>query len=40
MSHILIPLPLAGFDPTETAVPWKVLSERGHKITFATPDGS
>ena len=39
MSRVLIPLPAQGFDPTEAAVPWKVLSVRGHEIIFATPDG-
>ncbi len=39
MSKILIPLPATGFDPTETAVPWKVLSDRGHEILFTSPDG-
>jgi putative intracellular protease/amidase len=39
MARVLIPLPTLGFDPTEAAVPWKVLSERGHEIVFATPDG-
>ena len=39
MSRILIPLPARGFDPTEAAVPWKVLSARGHEVIFATPDG-
>jgi protease I len=39
MSRVLIPLPARGFDPTEAAVPWKVLSERGHEVVFATPDG-
>lgn len=39
MSRVLIPLPTRGFDPTEAAVPWKVLSERGHEVVFATPDG-
>ena len=39
MSKILIPLPTRGFDPTETAVPWKVLSDRGHEIIFTTPGG-
>jgi len=36
---ILIPLPSYGFDPTEAAVPWKLLSEKGFDITFATPNG-
>ncbi len=40
MSRVLIPLPLAGFDPTEVAVPWKVLSSLGHDIIFMSPDGS
>jgi len=40
MSKVLIPLPLVGFDPTEVAVPWKVLSSAGHEVVFATPDGS
>ena len=39
MTRVLIPLPAHGFDPTEAAVPWKVLSERGHEVVFATPDG-
>ena len=39
MSTVLIPLPARGFDPTETAVPWKVLSERGHQVIFTSPDG-
>ena len=34
-----MPLPTRGFDPTEAAVPWKVLSARGHDVSFATPDG-
>ncbi|MDV6237856.1 DJ-1/PfpI domain protein, partial [Leptospira ellisii] len=25
---ILIPLPSADFDPTESAVPWQILTER------------
>lgn len=39
MATILMPLPARDFDPTETGVPWRVLSERGHTIFFATPDG-
>ncbi len=37
---ILIPIPSYGFDPTEAAVPWKLLSENGFSITFATPKGA
>ena len=36
---ILIPLPSYGFDPTETAIPWKILTKNGIKITFSTPNG-
>lgn len=39
MKRVLIPLPVQGFDPTEAGVPWKILSERGHEVVFATPDG-
>jgi putative intracellular protease/amidase len=34
---VLIPLPELDFDPTEVAVSWKILSERGHDVRFATP---
>jgi putative intracellular protease/amidase len=36
---VLIPLPSYGFDPTESAVPWRVLTRAGHQVTFATPEG-
>lgn len=36
---VLIPLPNYGFDPTEVAIPWKILSEKKIEITFSTPDG-
>lgn len=36
---ILIPLPSCGFDPTEAAIPWKLLSENNFEIIFATPKG-
>lgn len=39
MARVLIPLPSSDFDPTEAAVSWKLLRERGHMISFATPDG-
>lgn len=39
MAKILMPLPARDFDPTETGVPWRVLTERGHAIVFATPEG-
>jgi len=38
MATILIPIPLTDFDPTETAVPWKILRAAGHRVVFATPN--
>jgi hypothetical protein len=35
-----MPLPNNDFDPTEAGVPWRVLRDRGHRIVFATPDGT
>jgi putative intracellular protease/amidase len=35
----LIPLPCYGFDPTEAAIPWKLLCEAGHQLFFCTPEG-
>jgi protease I len=40
MATVLVPLPQRDFDPTETGVPWQVLSARGHRVVFATPDGA
>ncbi len=39
MSRILLPIPSLDFDPTEVAVSWKILTQRGHRVVFATPDG-
>ena len=39
MAHVLIPLPQQDFDPSEVAVPWRILTQAGHHLTFATPDG-
>lgn len=36
---ILLPLPNRDFDPTEVSVPWKIITDAGHEIVFATPDG-
>ena len=33
-----MPLPSYGFDPTETAIPWNLLTKEGFKVVFATPD--
>jgi protease I len=39
MARVLVPIPASDFDPTETAVPWRILSGAGHRCVFATPDG-
>lgn len=39
MARVLVPLPDTDFDPTETAVPWKVLTDAGHDVVFATEEG-
>ncbi|MEO8001136.1 MAG: type 1 glutamine amidotransferase domain-containing protein, partial [Arenimonas sp.] len=38
MARILMPLPSTDFDPTESAVPFRFLKQRGHPFVFATPD--
>ena len=40
MATVLVPLPRQDFDPTETGVPWRVLTDAGHALVFATPDGA
>lgn len=37
--RILIPLPNSDFDPTESATPWRICTERGWEMVFATPNG-
>jgi putative intracellular protease/amidase len=37
--HVLIPLPDRDFDVTEVAVPWKILTSAGVRVTFATEKG-
>jgi putative intracellular protease/amidase len=32
-------LPTSGFDPTESALPWRAAVAAGHDVVFATPDG-
>jgi len=34
-----MPLPDRDFDTTEVAVPWRVLTDRGHEVVFATERG-
>jgi putative intracellular protease/amidase len=33
--RVLIPLPDRDFDTTEVAVPWRLLTDRGHEVVFA-----
>jgi putative intracellular protease/amidase len=40
MARVLMPLPDRDFDPTESAVPWRLLREAGHDCAFATGSGS
>ena len=35
---VVIPVPERGFDPTEVAVPWKLLNDHGVRTVFAVPD--
>lgn len=34
-----MPLPDRDFDPTEAAVPWRLLTQAGHEVVFATERG-
>lgn len=39
MKKVLFPLPSYGFDPTEVAIPWKLLTNANFQVSFATPLG-
>jgi putative intracellular protease/amidase len=39
LKKVLVPLPDAEFDPTEVAVPWRILRLEGHEVVFATEAG-
>jgi putative intracellular protease/amidase len=39
MARVLIPLPDLGFDVTEVAVPWRLLTLAGHEVVFCTEGG-
>ncbi|WP_328610346.1 type 1 glutamine amidotransferase domain-containing protein [Amycolatopsis sp. NBC_00345] len=39
MAKVLIPVPARDSDPSEVAVTWRVLTEAGHTVRFATPAG-
>ena len=40
MARILLPLPSHDFDVTEVVVPWRTLTDAGHQVVFATPEGA
>jgi putative intracellular protease/amidase len=40
MGTVLIPIPDRDFDPTEVAVSWRVLTDNGHGVIFATESGT
>lgn len=37
--RVLMPLPDDDFDVTEVAVPWRLLTDAGHEVVFATEHG-
>ena len=39
MGRVLVPLPDRDFDTTEVAVPWRLLTDAGHTVVFATEHG-
>ncbi|HVA61238.1 MAG TPA: type 1 glutamine amidotransferase domain-containing protein [Mycobacteriales bacterium] len=39
-ARVLIPLPDTDFDVTEVAVPWRLLTDAGHSVVFATESGA
>jgi putative intracellular protease/amidase len=40
MARVLMPLPDRDFDVTESAVPWRLLTDAGHEVVFATETGA
>lgn len=40
VATVLMPLPDLDFDVTEVAVPWKLLTEAGHRVVLATEGGA
>jgi putative intracellular protease/amidase len=39
-ARVWIPLPDTDFEPTEAAAPWRVLTDAGHQVVFATEAGA
>ncbi|NOY93633.1 MAG: thiamine biosynthesis protein ThiJ [Deltaproteobacteria bacterium] len=40
MARIWMPLPDTDYDTTESAVPWRLLTQAGHEVVFATEHGA
>jgi putative intracellular protease/amidase len=40
MARVLVPLPDHDFDTTEVSVPWRLLTDAGHDVVFATESGA
>lgn len=40
MARVLMPLPDRDFDITEASVPWRMLTDAGHEVVFATENGA
>lgn len=40
MARVLVPLPDHDFDTTEVSVPWRLLTDAGHQVVFATEAGA
>lgn len=38
--RVLVPVPDRDFDVTEVAVPWRILTDQGHEVVFATERGA
>lgn len=36
---IIMPIARDGFDPSEVAIPWQILTNQGYRVEFATIDG-
>ncbi len=39
MARILLALATTDFDPTEAAIPWRILTQAGHEVLLATAGG-
>ncbi|MFO0675215.1 MAG: type 1 glutamine amidotransferase domain-containing protein [Polyangiaceae bacterium] len=39
MARVLVPVPDHDFDTTEVSVPWRLLTDAGHEVVFATEGG-